>query len=66
MELNKDETTLIEELLLERDELYLELSKLREIDNGALEKAESIIRKKDDKIKQLTDQLVHCYVSSHL
>jgi transposase len=59
-----DKDTLIEALLQERDELYLELSRLREIDDGALEKAENIIRKKDetikqldDKVKQLTDQL---------
>ena len=59
---NKD--SLIEALLQERDELYLELSRLREIDNGALEKAEAGLKKKDeqikeqdDKIKQLTDQL---------
>lgn len=59
-----DKDTLIEVLLQERDELYLELSKLREIDNGALEKAEATIqdkdeklKEKDEKIKQLTDQL---------
>jgi transposase len=56
--------TLIEALLLERDELYQELSGLREIDKGALAKAEkknqefeSIIKEKDTLIKQLTDQL---------
>jgi len=56
--------TLIEALLLERDELYQELSGLREIDNGALAKAEnknqeyeSVIKEKDTLIKQLTDQL---------
>jgi transposase len=61
----------VEALLQERDELYQELSRLREIDNGALEKVESIIKKKDDtirqkedtiqkledKVKQMTDQL---------
>lgn len=59
-----DKDTLIEALLQERDDLYLELSRLREIDNGALEKAEkknqhyqTVIKEKDDKIKQLTDQL---------
>jgi transposase len=59
-----DRDQLIEALLQERDEMYLELSRLREIDNGALEKAESLLKKKDeqlkekdDKIKQLTDQL---------
>ena len=64
MDNTTDKDTLIEALLQERDELYLELSRLREIDDGALEKAENIIRKKDetikqldDKVKQLTDQL---------
>ena len=59
-----DKDTMIEALLQERDDLYLELSRLREIDNGALEKAEAVIKKKDeairekdDKIRQLTDQL---------
>jgi transposase len=59
-----DKDTLIEALLQERDDLYLELSRLREIDKGALEKAEAIIKEKDekikekdDKIRQLTDQL---------
>jgi transposase len=60
----KDKDTLVEALLQERDELYLELSRLRKIDKGALEKAETVIkekdekiREKDDKIRQLTDQL---------
>jgi transposase len=35
-----DRDTLIEALLQERDELYQELSSLREIDKGALKKAE--------------------------
>lgn len=55
---------LVEALLQERDELYQELSRLRESDNGSLDTAEkkneryeALIRKKDDKIKQLTDQL---------
>ena len=30
---------------------------MREIDKGALEKAESVIKEKDEKIRQLTDQL---------
>jgi len=56
--------TLTEALLQERDELYQELSRLRKTDNGSLaqaekknERYEALIRKKDDKIKQLTDQL---------
>ena len=71
MDSHTDKDTLIEALLQERDDLYLELSRLREIDNGALEKAEVLIREKDekirkkdetikareDKIRQLTDQL---------
>ncbi len=55
---------LVETLLQERDELYQELSRLRKTDNGSLEQAEkkneryeAVIKKKDDKIKQLTDQL---------
>lgn len=59
-----DKDTLIEVLLQERDELYQELSRLQKNDDGALERAEkkneryeTIIREKDDKIKQLTDQL---------
>jgi len=59
-----DKDRLVEALLQERDELYQELSRLREVDNGALgqaekknERYEAVIRKKDDKIMQLTDQL---------
>ena len=59
-----DKNTLIEVLLEDRDRLYQELSRLQKIDVGALEKAEkknqryeAIIKEKDDKIKQLTDQL---------
>ncbi len=62
---------LIEALLQERDLLYQEVSRLRQIDNGALERAENKnthyegvikekddrIREKDDLIKKLTDQL---------
>jgi len=64
MDNKTDKDTLIEALLQERDELYLELSRLREIDKGALEKAEkkndryeAVIKEKDDKIKHLIDQL---------
>ena len=59
-----DQDRLIETLLQERDELYQELSRLRKIDDGALdrlekknERYEAIIKEKDDKIKQLIDQL---------
>ena len=59
-----DKDRLIEALLEDRDRLYQELSRLQKNDDGALEKAEkknqryeAIIQEKDDKIKQLTDQL---------
>jgi transposase len=66
-----DKDALIETLLQERDELYQELSKLRQMDGGVLERYEALIIEKDlkisrldekvkrfeDKIKQLTDQL---------
>ena len=61
-----DKDSLIEALLQERDELYLELSSLREKGQGSLEQAEkkneryeAIIKEKDDKIKHLTDQLAN-------
>ena len=59
-----DKDALIQTLLLERDELYQELSKLRQADGGALEKAErknaryeELLKEKDRLIKKLTDQL---------
>ena len=59
-----DKDTLIETLLQERDELYQELSKLRQADGGSLEIAEKknaryeqVIKDKDEAIKKLTDQL---------
>ena len=59
-----DKDTFIETLLQERDELYQELSKLRQADGGALEKAEKkneryeeLLKEKDRLIKKLTDQL---------
>ena len=58
-----DKDTLIETLLQERDELYQELSKLRQADGGALAQAEKkiaqfqkVIEEKDRLIKKLTDQ----------
>ena len=64
MENKADKDALIETLLQERDELYQELSRLRQADNGALERAEKknaryeeVIKDKDEKIRQLTDQL---------
>jgi len=59
-----DKDTLIETLLQERDELYQELSKLRQADGGALAQVEKkiaqfqkVIEEKDRLIKKLTDQL---------
>ena len=64
MDNKADKDTLIETLLQERDELYQELSKLRQADGGVLQKAENkiehyeeVIKEKDEKIKKLTDQL---------
>jgi transposase len=64
VENNTDKDTLIESLLLERDELYQELSKLRESDKVAIDKKETknehfqaLLKEKDEKIKQLSDQL---------
>ena len=55
---------LIQELLQERDELFQELSRLRKVDNGALEALESknqklevVVARKDQQILKLTDQL---------
>jgi transposase len=47
-----DKDALIENLLRERDELYQELSKLRQIDKGALEKAEKKSAHYQEVIKQ--------------
>jgi len=59
-----DKDAFIETLLQERDELYQELSKLRQIDKGALAQAEKqiahyqeVIKEKESLIKKLTDQL---------
>src|SRR5690554_270857 len=59
---NKD--VLIQELLQERDEMFQELSRLRKIDNGALDTLESknqelevVVAQKDQQIGKLTDQL---------
>jgi len=56
-----DKDTLIETLLLERDELYQELSKLRQSSGGALEHYERIISEKDNKIKQLNNTVNQQY-----
>ena len=59
-----DKDSLIEALLQERDEMYLELSRLREIDNGSLDRAEkkneryeALIKEQEDKINKLLDEL---------
>jgi len=59
---NKD--VLIQELLQERDEMFQELSRLRKIDNGALDALETknqelevVVAQKDQQIHKLTDQL---------
>ena len=57
MDNSTDKDTLIEALLQERDQMYLELSKLREIDKGALENAEATIKKKDELIKKKDEQI---------
>ena len=64
MDNTADKDALIETLLMERDELYQEVSRLRQIDKGALDQAEKKIAKyqedlkaKDQVIKKLTDQL---------
>ena len=53
MDKTTDKNTLIETLLQERDELYQELSKLRQSSGGSLEHYDAIIREKDNKIEQL-------------
>ena len=57
MDKSTDKDSLIENLLRERDELYQELSKLRQIDKGALEQAEKNSAHYQDVIKQ-KDQLI--------
>ena len=53
MDNKADKDALIEALLLERDELYQELTKLRHSSGGDLEHYETIINEKDNKIRQL-------------
>jgi transposase len=64
VELSADTTKLIETLLLERDELYTEVSRLRNSDAGALEATreknreyEAKLKEQEGLIKRLTDQL---------
>lgn len=57
-ELN-DKDAFIETLLLERDELYQQLSKLRQTDGGTQERYEEVIREKDRKINQLREKIIN-------
>jgi len=64
VDLNADTNKLIEELLLERDELYQQVSRLQNADANALKESqeknrqyEAVLEEKDKVIKQLTDQL---------
>ena len=52
-----DQSAFIETLLRERDELYQELSKLRQVDGGTLERYDALIREKDRQISQLDDKV---------
>ena len=52
-----DQSAFIETLLHERDELYQELSKLRQADGGTLERYDALIREKDRQISQLDDKV---------
>ena len=52
-----DQSAFIETLLRERDELYQELSKLRQVDGGTLERYEALIREKDLKISRLDEKV---------
>jgi transposase len=61
---SSDKDSLVQALLQERDELFQELSRLRKIDNGAIDTLEaqnkklaSVVAEKDQQIKKLTDQL---------
>jgi transposase len=71
VDLNADTNKLVETLLLERDELYQEVSRLQNNDTGELERAreknreyeallqqkDNLIEQKESLIKKLTDQL---------
>ena len=71
MSQNIDNETLIQQLLQERDEMYCELSRLRQADNGyqealkaqnkeqeaLLHKKEEMIQKQAEQLNKLTDQL---------
>jgi len=64
VDLHTDKNKVIEALLLERDELYRQVSRLQNTDANVLEESqqknreyESALKEKDNIIKQLTDQL---------
>jgi len=71
MSQNSDNETLIQRLLQERDQMYCELSRLRKLDDGSLDKLEAVIEEKnkvisknkavidnkETQILKLTDQL---------
>ena len=59
MDNKADKDAFIENLLQERDELYQELTKLRHSSGGALEHYETIIKDKDNKIRQLNGTVNH-------
>jgi len=54
---SSEKDKLIEALLQERDEMYVELSRLRKNDTGALAEAEAEIKELKDENKKLIDQL---------
>jgi hypothetical protein len=60
-----DKDAFVETLLQERDELYQELSKLRQMDGGVLEHYESLIREKDHKISLLDEKLKNLKIRSN-
>lgn len=54
-----DNNVLIETLLQERDELYQELSKLRQSAEGKLDHYETILRKNENKISHLEEKVIN-------
>ena len=52
MSQNSDNETLIQKLLQERDEMYCELSRLRQLEDGSLDKMKTIIEEKDKLISK--------------
>lgn len=52
MSQNSDNETLIQQLLQERDEMYCELSRLHQLEDGSLDKMKAIIEEKDKLISK--------------